>query len=614
MKSFNIVSTLLRTTFLSGLLCWLGLPLRAAPAVETSDDSPIELPKFVVTDSKILPPPEAWRYAEFPGFEVLTNASDRSTQRLLREFRMFQTAVNIVWPVAQGKSAVPTSIIICGRRNAFDAFKPVSDQSPDQGMASRFLGNREQAAIILDFQSTTLNITTMDSSPPVDGDSSGGFATEFRVDHFKQMQREYIHYLLNRSEAPVPPWLKEGLMQLFMAMQYDNKSIVFGRIEDPNLVTIDEYNARTQAEMATAAGADPASVPRNNVAEDRDFNKALSKRALMPLIEMFNVPADSADARNPLGNRWAKQCYAFVHYCLYSFESPKLQKGFMKFLERLSREEATEQNFKECFGFSTNEMGIRIRGYIDFTAYKAQEFHAKKGESLPDPQPLTLREATESEVGRIKGEALILAGHNEKARDAMIAPYIRGERDPRLLASLGLLERTAGQEVRARKFLEAALKGKVPVRTRAYVELARLRFAEAQTKPEGKNGRLSVEQTAHVLQPLLLSRTQFPALPESHLLAVQIWGRSDSLPDEQNIGYIIEGVFRFPRHLELVYRASEVCLACGRAESAADLIAHGLKISPNENVREKFKNMQAKLPPGTRTSAPAKAPETTPAK
>ena len=34
-------------------------------------DRIIELPKFEVTDSRLLPQPEKWHYAEIPGFEVL---------------------------------------------------------------------------------------------------------------------------------------------------------------------------------------------------------------------------------------------------------------------------------------------------------------------------------------------------------------------------------------------------------------------------------------------------------------------------------------------------------------------------------------------------------------
>ena len=39
--------------------------------------------------------------------------------------------------------------------------------------------------------------------------------------------------------------------------------------------------------------------------------------------------------------------------------------------------------------------------------------------------------APDADVGRIKGEVLRLGGYGDAARNALIAPYVRGERDPR---------------------------------------------------------------------------------------------------------------------------------------------------------------------------------------
>lgn len=61
----------------------------AAPAAVITDvaDQPIiELPKFEVTDSRVLPAPEKWRYAAIPGFEVLSSISVRATTRFVKDF------------------------------------------------------------------------------------------------------------------------------------------------------------------------------------------------------------------------------------------------------------------------------------------------------------------------------------------------------------------------------------------------------------------------------------------------------------------------------------------------------------------------------------------------
>jgi len=592
----------LRRAFLPGLLALLGMPLWAEPAksLDVSDEAPIELPKFVVTESQILPPPEPWRYAEFPGFEVLTNASDHDTQRLVREFRLFQTAVSVIWPIAQERTALPTTLILCGRRNAFDAFMPDEKQSAERGMASLFLADKEQAAIVLDLQASILNISTFDlnGSTAVDTSSdnstSSGVNSEFRVDYYKQLQREYVHYLLGRSEPRPPAWLEEGLSQLFMSMQYDRKTIRFAQLEDPNIQS--EAAAQAAQSNANAAAAGDTETPTVTApGEDLDFNQALQRHGLMPMQKMFEVTHDSSQARNPLGSAWAKQCYAFVHYCLYSSESKTLQKPLLTFVLRTSNEPPSEALFKECFGMSYKDILDGLRSYLNFTAYKFQEYRLK-GEGMPEPGPLALRDATDAETGRIKGEALILAGHADAARTALIAPYIRGEHDPRLLASLGLWERTANHDDRARKFLEAAVKGKV-VRARAYLELSRMRYTDAQAQPAGADGRFSASQTADILQPLSTARTQLPAMPEVYLLEVATLAKSESASTPEQFAFLSEGIQLFPRNPELLYRTADYCLQIGRAETAADLIEIGLKVSPNEKATALFLQLKAKLPP-----------------
>jgi hypothetical protein len=609
----------LRRAFLSGLLALLGLPLWAAPAksLDVSDEAPIELPKYVVTESQVMPPQEPWRHAEFPGFEVLTNASDHDTQRLVREFRLFQTAVSVIWPIAQARTALPTTLILCGRRNAFDAFMPDEKSSAGRGMASLFLADKEQAAIVLDLQASTLNLSSFDlnGSPAVDTSSddatSPSINNGFRVDYYKQLQREYVHYLLGRSEPRPPAWLEEGLSQLFMSMQYDRKTIRFAQLEDPDIQSEAAAEA-AQANANAAAAGDTATPTVTAPAEDQDFNQALHRRGLMPLQAMFEVTHDSSQARNPLGSLWAKQCAAFVHYCLYSTDSKTLQKPLLTFVLRTSKEPPTEALFKECFGMDYKDMITALRSYVDFTTYNHQQYNIK-GDGMPEPEPLALRDATDAETGRIKGEALVLAGHADAARIALIAPYIRGERDPRLLASLGLWERTANHDDRARKFLEAAAKGKV-VRARAYLELSRMRYTDAQAQPAGANGRFSASQMADILQPLSTARTQLPAMPEVYLLAVATLAKSESASTPEQFAFLSEGIQLFPRNPELLYRTAEYCLQTGRPETAADLIEIGLKVSSNEKATALFLQLKAELPPLPPAPAPTPAARAAPAR
>ena len=559
-------------------------------AQDVSKDKPLELPTYTVTDSRELPPPEPWLYGRIPGFEVLSNASEKSTKRLVGDFQRFFLALSLVWPGVQQKTAVPTSLIICGRGGKFDAFIPKGQQRSNRAMASLTLRAAEQSAIVIDFQTKVLNLSTSEGATAAasaavaaeDGVSLGGGDPGFQVDAYRQLYREYIRFLLGGVEPRGPAWFEEGVAQIFMAMEVTNTTIIVGKVENPNTISA-EQGALNDAGISGTAPA-----------EDRDFNAALAKRRLLGMDEFFAVTHDAPEANNALGGTWAKQAYAFVHWGLYG-DQGKHQKAFITFLRRLDREPATEALFKECFKQSYQDMLFTIRGYVEFTNYKTAGVQAGKGEKLPTPPPFELREATEGEVGRIKGDALRLAGHVAAARTAMTTPYIRGERDPQLLAAIGLLERAANDDGRARKFLEAAAQAKA-ARPRAYLELAKMRFAEAAAKPAETQARFSAEQTVAVLTPLFTARTQTPPLAEVYELIAEAWARSIITPGTDHLGVLDEGVRFFPRTTALVYATAAQKVRAGLVADARSLIDLGLRVATEAETRRKFETLKASLP------------------
>lgn len=565
---------------------------------DASQDKPVELPTYTVTDKRDVPPPERWSYTRIPGFEVLSSTSDRGTQRLVRDFARFHVALSLVWPGVQQPAATPAALIICGRGAKFEQFRPAGETSTAHGAVSFSLRNREQSAIVLDFQTKVLNLATVEggtaTAPVVTEDGVGGSTMDpgVEVDSYKQLYREYIRFLLAGVEPRAPAWFEEGVAQIFMAMDVTRTEIVVGKLEDPNTISAEQAANLDTGSTATAP------------AQDRDFNAALARRGLLPMAELLAVKHSDPQALNPVGGTWAKQAYAFVHWGLYGDEG-RHQKAFITFLARLDREPLSEALFKDCFKQSYKEMALTLRGYIEMTSYRVAGVRAGKGEKLPDAPPFELREATEAEVGRITGDTLRLAGHPAKARTALISPYIRGERDPQLLASIGLLERAAGDEVRARKFLEAAAKAKAP-RPRAYLELARLRFADAEAAGPRAEGpvRFSAEQTAAVLTPLFAARNFAPPLPEVYELIAESWSRSLVTPAPEHLVVLEEGVRFFPRNSALVYATAGQKVRIGRIADAHALLTLGLRVAPTPEWREKFAALQASLPPAPASAAP----------
>src|SRR5688572_30044296 len=339
-----------------------------------------------------------------------------------------------------------------------------------------------------------------------------------------------------------------------------------------------------------------------------DFNRLLHRRGLLPMAELL------ADPPRRRGTFWNAQAYAFVHMCLYG-RNQKYQRPFLRFVTRLDREPLSEALFKECFNMSYKNMALELRGYIDFTDHKYMQFAAKKGQSLPDPPPFDLRDAPDAVVGRIKGEALRLGGHDTDAQNTLIAPYIRGERDPRLLAALGLNEKLAGNDDRARKFLEAASTAKVD-RARAYLELARLRPGEARAKPLGDNARLSDDQVASVLAPLFTARKTPPPMAEVYTLIAEVWSSSAMAPQVEHFDVVLEGVRVFPRDTTLVMAATMLAVKRGFPQRAGELARLGVKVANDAGDKERFQMLAAALendakPPASTSTETPGAPLTT---
>lgn len=528
-------------------------PLNAAAArpIPPEDDfAPgriIELPKFEVTDTRLLPLPERWHYAEIPGFEILSSISERETKRFVRDFLVLQEAMNVIMPGLRASPvSVPTSLILTGRGDAFDKFMPRDRGDDRYSTNSLFFHETERGVIVVDFELPELRLEDN---------------TSIESDPYRGFYREYFRFIIRRNVGQKPPaWFEEGLVQIFAAIDFTKKWINFGMIGD-------------------GFGGERTG----------DFNKMLHRRAIMPMAELF------ADPPRRRGRVWDAHAYAFVHMCLYG-RNQKYQRPFLQFVTRLDQEAPSERLFKECFGMTYKQMQLELRGYIDFTDHKYLQFTAKKGQSLPEPAAFELRAAPDAVVGRIKGEALRLAGRGDEATNCLIAPYVRGERDPRLLAALGLDELQAGREERALKFLEAATSAKVE-RARAYLELARLRLKAAKAKPAGPNGQLDPAQVNSVLGPLFIARKQRPPMAAVYSLIADTWSLSVTPPLAQHLAVLIEGVQMFPRDINLLMQTTVLASERGLGDEARALAERGMKIASASSDKERFATLAARAKP-----------------
>jgi hypothetical protein len=198
-------------------------------------------------------------------------------------------------------------------------------------------------------------------------------------------------------------------------------------------------------------------------------------------------------------------------------------------------------------------------------------------------------------VGLLKGDALRLAGQPGAALAEYRMAYLRGSREPALLAALGQVESDVAV---ARRHLDDAIKSGT-TRPSAYVAQARLRLADFQADP-GPDGKLTNTQVAAVLTPLFKARAFAPPLPETYATIAAVWKLSSVAPKPEHLAVLDEGVRRFPRDTDLVIETAELYRAAGATATATAVAQAGLRFATEPSSRARLEQVLASLPPSTR--------------
>ncbi|HUR59669.1 MAG TPA: hypothetical protein VM029_18260 [Opitutaceae bacterium] len=531
----------------------------------------IELPQYVVTDRRELPPAEPWRYSRLGSIEVISSVSKRTTEHLLRDFQQFRQALDLVWPDAQRSANRLDTLIVCDQPARFRVFAP--DDLAAAGKVTLVLRSPDRAMLVFDLGTKVI-------APGLVPDA-GGYDTSEPVvsgrlgDSYRQLYRAYLRLIVSSARPRPPAWYEEGVAQLLMAMRTTSRDVVVGQLDRSD--EIFEVDGR------------PAPL------QDLDFNAVLSRSRVIPFGEFLAVDHDAPEANNATGSVWAKQAYAFVHWGLYG-DLGKHQKAFVTFIARLAREPLSEDLFKRTFGQSYREMTLTLVVYARSTNYRIAGVEAEKGTKLPSVGPVEVRDATEAEASRIRGEALFLAGKPALAHETMSLPFRRGDRDPDLVAALGLLQVDRGETATARSLLELAASART-TRTRALIELAKLRLAEARAKPAAAPDRFNPAQVAAVLQPLFAARQQSGRTPELYETIAAAWENSAATPEPGHLAVLDEAATLFPRNTDLIHRIAALKLGIGQTGDAAALIDLGLRHAVDAEARTRLVALKSQLPP-----------------
>jgi len=567
------------------LLLALAPPALAAPAA----------PSPPAGDVVVLPPlmvewknaPLRWSYLSYPGFELLTVCSDETAIEFARRNHQLSGLLRaLVADRFLFHSDVPeTHVLFNEQTGRAQSQEVIAAMAEAEGVKVKGDGSMQLAAPVelADFGSMVGGLKAANLQPERivflpnlrldDRDSLAVFsilpnrATWLTFGYAE----DRLKFLLEARAPALPPWFIAGLLGLFRQLQVGRDDVTLERFR-----WLDDEESR-------ALVADPE-----------------HPRILLPMARVFagRRPAPGVEVTEN-DRRWEAQCALLVRWALDD-RSGARRAALEQLVERLASEAPTEALVQECLGLGFADLRDRLSDYLSVAVNRRLE--------LPKPAParmprLVPRPATPLEIARLRGNwerreigfvraqyPALAENYLIKARTTLHRVYDGGERDPRLLAELGLTEIEGGNPADARRFLEAAVAGGV-VRPRAAYELARLHYAAL---PPGA-APLTAAQAETVLTPLRAALVLAPPMHETYALLAAVWIRSPTEPTPADMDHLNEGVRLFPEASSYVQRIILFNVARNDPVMAQRNAALGELHATDDAARERFAKWRTDL-------------------
>jgi hypothetical protein len=355
----------------------LGLLCGALVAGGAEDETPrVVLPPMEVTAPVVRPDGKPWRYAQVSGWEVFSEVSDSRARALLVGLHKFDFALRVIQPRLVAGPDAPLTILFVNAAAYQEIVGPAATDTT-AGFSALVRRGRQSAIVI----NTEAEFEVLNAS---EGDEDGN-----TIDAFRQLNRQYLHHVLSAQDAPLPTWLEEGLAQALTDVEYREAWLTYGKVDTEQNMPGGEQDAPMAIDDFLAASPALSGL---------SFKQVFAHRNFMPLAEFFE--AKRADGTAPSSDSaWAKQAYAFVHFCLFG-NKLRYQESLAKLATRLQTEPMSEPLFQECFGIGYAKMEKELRGYILHTRMKYQRYDLKPEQRLK-PVAIVFRDASPAEVARL---------------------------------------------------------------------------------------------------------------------------------------------------------------------------------------------------------------------
>jgi tetratricopeptide (TPR) repeat protein len=337
-----------------------------------------------------------WTYLTSANFAFVGDADEGRIRLVAERLEQFRAVMIRVLPNAAADSPVPTTVFVFRDERSFTPYMGTF-RGRTVTAAGYFLAHPDANAITLD------------------------------ADHLDQalstVFHEYTHFLVSNTVGPLPPWISEGLAEIYR--------------------TFEERNGG-KAAMVGMPIADHVGLLR------------LPTVSLMPVAALLAVGHDSRDYNEGIRRSvFYAESWALTHYLMLG--SPAREGQLSAYLARVQAGTPPDVAFRQSVGDDLAALDRELREYTRLLRFNA--IRIDLGESLARSVVGRGTTLDDAEAEGYLGDLLARMGREEQARAMLTRALDRKGNTARAALALGLHEMRGGSLERALPLLERGAAG-----------------------------------------------------------------------------------------------------------------------------------------------------------
>lgn len=361
---------------------------------------------------------------------------------------------------------------------------------------------------------------------------------------------EYVHFLTNTGKLPLPPWLGEGLAEVYSTIEpRGKKEVLIGK------------------------------PPAGSV-------ETLLSSSLIPLDRFFNVRHDSPEYNSVDHGRgeFYAQSWGFIHFLF--FGKTDFPKSTYPELIKLVQTEyrISEEKFSQIFGIGFKEMEKQLQRYISNGKYVMS---VKPKPEIEGTENLVLRPGVEGEELLPIGMVRFTTREVSEAAGYLMAAYNALPQSPDATAYYGYLYFKNQRYGDAATYLQKAVAlGSDSPATHLFAGVAGV----LAKNPNGSvTLRILDEKTTRDLLGLLTKAKERGEYRELLYTGIgRVWTSSTIDPKKEDLAVILEGAKLYRDDYEIAFYLALMIYRAGGATDSRTLVDHYLKKDLSRVDRKSF--------------------------